>query len=58
MGRSKEMGKPVEELSIDELLGERSRCQKFLDRGGHREAEKHILLRLRKIEERLATESG
>ena len=58
MSRSKEMGKPVEELSPDELLRERKRCQEFLEHGGHRQAEKHIAQRLRKIEERLDDESA
>ena len=52
------MGKPVEELSCDELLRERKRCQEFLEHGGHRQAEQHIAQRLRKIEERLDDESA
>lgn len=53
MGRSKEMGKPVEELTPEELSRERGRCRNLVQIYGSRKAAKGLAKRLRKIEQRL-----
>jgi hypothetical protein len=53
MGRSKEMGKPVEELTPDELRRERTRCRTLARLYGNARA-KPLIKRLRQIEQRLA----
>jgi hypothetical protein len=53
MGRSKEMGKPVEELTPDELRRERLRCRTLIRVYGNNIAAKGLHKRLRKIESRM-----
>lgn len=53
MGRSKEMGKAVSELTTDELQKERVRCQTLIQVYGNSIAAKGLRKRLLKIEERL-----
>jgi hypothetical protein len=56
MGRSKEMGKPVEDLTFDELRREQVRCR-TLAKIFPPKTQKSVLKRLLKIEERLKNES-
>jgi hypothetical protein len=58
MGRSKEMGKAVDELTADELQSERSRCQIMAQWTGNAHLRKSLLKRLRQIEERLEKENS
>jgi hypothetical protein len=57
MSRSKEMGKPVEELTSDELRREYVRCR-TLARVFPPKTKKLVLKRLLKIEERLENETS
>jgi len=55
MGRSKEYGKPVAELTHDELLRCKVQCQRFLQQPYcHPVAKKSAQKRLRDINKRLA----
>ena len=56
MGRSKEMGKPVEQLSIDELRREHSRCRTLVQVYGRTKAGKGLFKRLLQIEKRMESE--
>ena len=55
-GRSKKMGKPVEELTLRELASERQRCETLIRVYGNKIASKGLAKRLHKIEQRLANE--
>jgi len=57
MGRSKEMGRRVEDLTKDELQKELLRCRTLCEIYGNKIAAKELRKRLRKIEKRL-TEMG
>ena len=56
MGRSKEMGKPVEDLTPSELRRERVRCRTLAQVYGNKIAAKGLRKRLLKIERRLHEE--
>lgn len=56
MGRSKEMGKAVSELTPVELERERQRCEALAKVYGNKVAGKLIRKRLREVEMRLARE--
>ncbi len=57
MSRSKEMGKPVDELMPDELQRERQRCRSMIQAFGDTVAGKGLRKRLIQIEKRLPRES-
>lgn len=57
MGRSKEMGKPVQELTSAELVSEQQRCREWLTVRRHPSARKAMEQRLRQIEGRLEMEA-
>ncbi len=57
MGRSKEMGKSVAELTADELRRERLRCRTLSHAYGNRIAGKLLRKRLREIDKRIAREA-
>jgi hypothetical protein len=57
MGRSKAMGKPVSELSADELRRERVRCRTLIQAYGNAIAAKGLRKRLLQIEKRMSAES-
>lgn len=57
MGRSKEMGKPVQELTSAELVSEQQRCREWLTVRRHPSARKTMEQRLRQIEGRLEMEA-
>ena len=57
-GRSKEMGKPVEELTLRELASERQRCENLIRVYGNKIASKGLAKRLHKIELRLANDGS
>ena len=52
-GRSKEMGAPVDDLTHDELLKEKSRCEDFIKNVDKVSSVKGMRKRLRKIIKRL-----
>jgi hypothetical protein len=54
MCRSKEMGKPVDELTPHELKSEHKRCSGMLARGCHPNIRKSLTKRVRDIEERMS----
>jgi hypothetical protein len=54
MGRLKEMGKPVAELSATELRSEQFRCETLINVYGNRVASKGLKKRLISIEKRLS----
>ena len=54
MGRSKERGKPVSELSERELASEKLRCETLIKVYGNNIAAKGLKRRLLQIEKRLA----
>jgi hypothetical protein len=54
--RSKEMGKPVEELTPRELALERQRCETLVRAYGNKIAVKGLAKPLREIEQRLTNE--
>jgi hypothetical protein len=54
MGRSKRLGKPVEELTAKELQQEFRRCRTGVKLYGNKPAGKGLAKRLHKIERRLA----
>jgi hypothetical protein len=57
MGRSKEMGKPVDELNPAELAREHHRCKSLLQAYGPKSpAGKGLAKRLHEIERRIAWE--
>jgi hypothetical protein len=56
MGRSKEIGKPIAELTPDELQRERSRCQNLIKAFGDSPASHGLRKRLAAIESRIARE--
>jgi hypothetical protein len=56
MDRSKEMGKPVAELTPEELRRERSRCKSFIEIFGHTIGAKSLLKRLHAIDQRIASD--
>ncbi|MGH7175564.1 MAG: hypothetical protein ACREGR_04370 [Minisyncoccia bacterium] len=58
MGRSKEMGKPVEELTLDELQRELIRCQTLSRVYANNKAGKGLRKRLLQVERRLEDEYG
>lgn len=53
MGRSKQMGKPVAELTPAELQSELHRCRTYFEALPHTVAAKLLRKRLRQIERRL-----
>ncbi len=57
MGRSKEMGKPVDELTPSELQRELVRCRTLASAYGNSAAGKSLRKRLREIERRLEREA-
>ncbi len=56
VGRSKEMGKPVTELTKQELLQEKSRCENLIEVYGSGIAVKGLKKRLKEIEARMGRE--
>jgi hypothetical protein len=56
MGRSKEFGKPVSELSKRELTSEKLRCETLIKVYGNKIAAKGLRKRLLAIEKRLYCE--
>lgn len=55
MGRSKQMGKAVSELTLPELRSELVRCRTLVSVYGNKIAGKLLRKRLREIERRLAS---
>ena len=58
MGRSKEMGKPVDQLTPRELRKEFARCQELSELYGNKPAGKALRKRLLKIRSRLEEIDG
>ena len=58
MSRSKEMGKPVDDLTPDELQRERQRCRSTVQAFGDTPAGKGLRKRLVQIEKRIPPEAN
>src|SRR4051812_3540755 len=58
MAKATGNGKPVEELSLDQLRRERLRCRTLIRTAGELVAGEHLRQRLEQIDERLVMEFG